>query len=131
MRTVLRLGPITTFAVLLAGASDADVMQATRNAKAGEFVATGEVACAQEVGEELGTCLAKVARDDTDAAAVVVTFPNGFSRTLTFEGGAFLRGNTTMSGVGTDTEWTLEDGRYRVRVDDQRFEIPQALVAED
>ena len=131
MRTVLRPGPITTFAILLAGASDADVMDATRNAKAGEFVASDDVACAQEVGEELGVCSAKVARDDADAAAVVVTFPNGFSRILTFEGGAFLRGNTTMSGVGTDTEWSLDDGLYRIRVDDQRFELPKALVARD
>jgi len=33
-----------------------------------------------------------------------------------------------MSGVGTDTEWHLSDGIYFIRVDDQRFELPEALV---
>ncbi len=102
-------------------------MAATKRAKSGAFDASGEIACAHEVGQDLGPCSAKVARD-TEAAAVVVTFPNGFSRILTFEDGGFLRGNTTMSGVGTDTEWVLEDGLYRIRVDDQRFDIPETLV---
>ncbi len=106
----------------------ADVMAATSKAKSKDFDASGDVACAQEVGEDLGVCSAQVAIQ-ANAAAVVVTFPNGFSRILTFEDGAFLRGNTTMSGVGTDTEWTLEDGIYRIRVDDQRFDIPEALIA--
>ena len=100
----------------------------TKQAKAGSFDATAEVRCAQEVGEELRPCAAAVARD-ASAAAVVVTFPNGFKRTLTFENGAFLRGNTTMSGVGTDTDWQVRDGIYRIRVDDQQFEIPETLSA--
>ena len=108
----------------------ADVMAATSKAKSKDFDATEEVACAQEVGEDLGICSAEAAIQ-ANAAAVVVTFPNGFFRILTFEDGAFLRGNTTMSGVGTDTEWSLEDGLYRIRVDDQRFEIPETLIARE
>lgn len=103
-------------------------MAATKRAKSGTFDASGDVACAQEVGEALAPCTANVARD-ANAAVVAVTFPNGFARMLIFEDGAFLRGNTTMSGVGTDSEWVLEDGVYRIRVDDQRFEIPEALIA--
>ena len=45
--------------------------------------------------------------------------------------GEFLRGNATMSGVGTDVEWRLSGGLYNVRVDDQRFELPEALVVGD
>jgi hypothetical protein len=33
-----------------------------------------------------------------------------------------------MSGVGTDTDWSLAAGMYSIRVDDQRFELPEALV---
>ena len=66
--------------------------------------------------------------ESSNSAAAVVTFPNGFSRMLMFADGEFLRGNATMSGVGTDTEWYLSDGIYFVRVDDQRFELPEALV---
>ncbi len=127
MRSALKLGFTLAFAALQPGIASADVMAATKRAKSGDFDASGDVACAQEVGEALGSCTAKVARD-ANAAVVAVTFPNGFSRMLTFEDGAFLRGNTTMSGVGTDTEWVLEDGLYRIRVDDQRFDIPETLV---
>ncbi|MEO0865241.1 MAG: hypothetical protein AAFY39_11780 [Pseudomonadota bacterium] len=109
------------------GTAVADIAAANARARSGDFDAMGKVACAQEVGQALGPCGARVARTG-NAAAVVVTFPNGFRRTLMFEDNAFLRGNATMSGVGTDMEWHLSDDLFRVRVDDQRFEIPAALV---
>lgn len=124
MRTAVSL--LVTIA-LLPGLALADPKAATTRAESGAFDARGEIPCAQEAGQPLGTCTAAVARVE-QAAAVVVTFANGFSRTLTFSDQEFLRGNATMSGVGTDTDWSLSDGVYRVRVDDQRFELPQALV---
>lgn len=120
-----RLGP--AIMALLPCAAFADMADAVDRAKSGQFVASGDVACAQNPGEALGTCSAEVARDDDDAA-VVITFRNGFVRILMFEDSAFLRGNTTMSGVGTDTEWELAEGIHHIRVDDQRFEIPETLV---
>jgi hypothetical protein len=105
----------------------AETGEAGKRARAGAFDAAAEIRCAQEVGQALGTCRAEVARAG-GCAAVVVTFANGFSRTLYFEGGAFRRGNATMSGVGTDTDWRLSEEIHRIRVDDQRFEIPAALV---
>lgn len=112
---------------LFPGTAAGDPMAATARAKSGEFDATGTVRCAQEVGQALGDCTAKVARAD-GSAAVVVSFPNGFARILTFSDKTFLRGNATMSGVGTDTDWSLSDGMFHVRVDDQRFVLPEALV---
>ena len=108
----------------------ADLATAAGRARSGAFDATGEITCAQEVGEKPGSCQAAVSRADR-AAVVVVRFPNGFVRMLSFETGEFLRGNATMSGVGTDTEWRLADGIYHVRVEDQRFELPEALVFAD
>lgn len=118
---------LAALAVSVPTLAAADAMTATDRAKARAFDASGKIACAQEVGQEMGTCKADVARAGT-SAAVVVTFPNGFARTLIFEDGAFLRGNSTMSGVGTDTDWRLADGIHSVRVDDQRYELPQTLV---
>ncbi len=57
-----------------------------------------------------------------------VQFANGFRRDLTFAQGMFIRGNATMSGVGTDTDWILEDGTHIIRVDDQRYLLPDALL---
>ncbi|EPX80867.1 hypothetical protein [Litoreibacter arenae] len=125
----MRLAMLSVLAISLwhTGTASGDVAEATTRAKADSFDAIGEVRCAQEVGQVMGSCRINVARAAGSAAAVV-TFANGFKRVLTFSGGEFLRGNPTMSGVGTDTDWRLTDGTYYVRVDDQRFEIPQTLI---
>ncbi|MEM9583749.1 MAG: hypothetical protein AAGA08_11590 [Pseudomonadota bacterium] len=115
------------FPILAAGAASADVAAAMSRAKSGQFDTSGEVRCAQEVGQALGTCRAEVARAG-GAAVVTVSFANGFSRKLSFAERAFLRGNATMSGVGTDTDWSRKDGIFTVRVDDQRFVIDEVLV---
>ncbi|WP_298843602.1 hypothetical protein [uncultured Roseobacter sp.] len=111
-------------------AAGAEVSTAVERARSGAFEESGEVRCSQEVGQSPGTCDANVARSGA-SAAVVVSFPNGFARTLTFSDRAFLRGNPTMSGVGTDTDWHRSDGVYHIRVDDQRFEIPETLIFKD
>ncbi|MEM7635371.1 MAG: hypothetical protein AAF299_12470, partial [Pseudomonadota bacterium] len=61
----------------------------------------------------------------------VVTFPNGFARNLYFVHGEFVRASATMSGVGTDMDWRLQNGRYFIRVDDQRYELPTTLIFEN
>ncbi len=133
MRASLQLIVIATAmfpSIATADIATADISTLQKRAKSGDFDATGEVRCAQEVGQSLGPCQATVARDN-GSAAVVVTFENGFSRTLLFGDRVFLRGNATMSGVGTDTQWNLSDGIYSVRVDDQRFALPEVLVIGD
>ena len=35
------------------------------------------------------------------------------------------------TGVGTDTDWRLENGVHHVRVDDQRYEMPDAWMFGD
>ncbi|MEM7694535.1 MAG: hypothetical protein AAF318_08785 [Pseudomonadota bacterium] len=94
----------------------------------GDFDATATIPCAQNPGEALGTCTARAARGAAGDARVAVTFANGFSRELSFVNGAFIRANATMSGVGTDTAWSLEGDTFVVRVDDQQYRVPTALV---
>lgn len=118
-------------AVFLPGVAIAQNDAESTRRQEGGLGVNGEVACALSVAETFGTCKAEVARADQGAVSVAVTFSNGFSRTLIFEDGFFMRGNATMSGVGTDTDWRLENGVYHVRIDDQRFEIPKALVEGD
>ncbi len=97
-------------------------------ARQGDFDARGEVRCAQERGEVLGRCQAMIARGDGGDAVVVVTFPNGFKRGLFFIHGEFVRASATMSGVGRDVDWRLEDGLHVLRVDDQRYELRDSFV---
>ena len=93
-----------------------------------DFDAKTNIACAQDEGEALGTCLAQVARSDGGDATLVVTFANGFARKLFFVHGEFVRASATMSGVGTDTTWQLTEETYFIRVDDQRYEVPEHLI---
>ncbi|MET1415469.1 hypothetical protein ABVF61_24570 [Roseibium sp. HPY-6] len=93
-----------------------------------DFDAEVTIACAQERGQALGTCSAAVSRDVGGDATIVVTFANGFERKLYFVHGEFVRASATMSGVGRDIDWRLQNGVHMVRVDDQRFELPDPFV---
>lgn len=128
MRFVTMLVALTLATLPTAAAADA--MAALQRARSGDFDLMGNVLCAQDAGDALATCPAAVAHMQ-NAAVVVVTFPSSFKRMLTFTDGRFVRGNATMSGVGTDAEWRLVEGIYHIRVDDQRFEIPQHMVQGD
>lgn len=99
-----------------------------RRARKRDFDEKSEVSCAQERGQSMGTCVAAVARGGGGDATVVVTFPNGFARMLFFVHGEFVRASATMSGVGTDFDWRLAGGEHVIRVDDQRFEIPETII---
>lgn len=93
-----------------------------------KFDAKGRISCAQEQGQTMGKCRVGIARGVGGDATAMVTFSNGFSRRLTFVHGEFTKANSTMSGSGTDTDWSLTDGLHSIRVDDQRYELPDSLV---
>ena len=99
-----------------------------RRARKRDFDATGVIPCAQERGQVLGECTAEVARGNGRDATVVVTFPNGFARSLYFVHGEFVSASSTMSGSGVDTDWRIESGLHDIRVDDQRYELPDILI---
>ncbi len=88
------------------------------------------IACAQETGEALGQCTYRVKRDDKGKTTVTVAFANGFKRKLFFKDDKFVKASVTMSGTGTDTDWSLKDGTHKIRVDDQRYVIPDSLIAD-
>ena len=97
----------------------------------GIFDAETILPCAQEQGQALGKCNAAVSRGVGGDATVVVTFQNGFARKLYFVHGEFVKASATMSGVGTDMDWRLANDVHLVRVDDQRFELPDRFVFGD
>lgn len=116
---------ICTCATILLGAVGASAEQpANENSP-------NTLSCAQERGEALGQCSYRVKRGDKGEATVTVAFANGFQRRLFFRDGSFLKASVTMSGVGTDMDWSLEDGTYMISVDGQRYEVPESLLAGD
>lgn len=116
-------------AVILVGAADAlaeqhghaSTLQADTNPPA-------SIACAQQPDVPLGECSYLIERDEAGKVTLTAIFPNGFKRLLFFEDGRFLKASVTMSGVGTDTDWHVEDETHIIRVDRQRYEVPGALI---
>jgi len=102
--------------------------QSNARARKRRFDATAEIPCAQIEGQQMGICKAQIARAGGGDAAVVATFSNDFSRTLYFVHGMFISANATMSGVGRDIDWRMDDGVHFIRVDDQQYEIPDAFI---
>jgi len=99
-----------------------------RRAGKGDFDATATIPCAQEKGQQPGQCDAAVARGTGGDATLVVTFPNGFARRLFFVHGTFVSASATMSGAGRDIDWQRAEDRHLIRVDDQRYELPDSFV---
>jgi len=93
-----------------------------------DFDATTDIPCTQIRDEPWQVCTLSVARGGGGDAMAVARFANGFARHLTFTHGMFIGGNTTMSGTGQDIDWHRQDGLYHLRVDDQRYQIPEAMI---
>lgn len=118
------------FAVLLFGATAGSAEQQDKSVGAlADTDAPKSIACTQARGEALGKCSYHITRDEKGKTTVAVVFANGFKRGLFFEDGKFLKASATMSGVGTDTDWTLLNGIHMLRVEGQHYEIPDILIA--
>ena len=106
--------------VILLGAAGASAEQISNSPET--------IACSQDTDTPLDQCRYQVKRDENGKTTVTVVFANSFKRKLYFEDGKFLKANVTMSGVGTDTDWSIRDGTHVIRVERQRYEVPSALV---
>lgn len=127
MNTPILIGII---AVFLLGAAEASADQQGKSPTTSDDKNTpNSIACAQERGAPLGQCSYQIARDEKAGTTVSVVFANGFKRRLFFKDGKFVKASVTMSGVGTDTDWSLQDGTHIIRVEGQRYEVPDTLIA--
>lgn len=120
---------VATSVVVLFGAVKVSAEQQVKSVDSSPENSMPEaIACAQDLGDAFGHCRFLIKRDGNGTITVTVVFANGFKRKLIFKDGSFLKGNATMSGVGTDTDWSLKDGIHMIRVDDQRYNVPAALI---
>jgi len=94
----------------------------------GVFDATGPVPCAMETGTPMTDCPMGVARDGGGSATVVVTRPDRIERILFFVDGVFLGSDTSQAGGGFENSSTQEGDLTLIRVDDERYEIPDAVI---
>jgi hypothetical protein len=94
----------------------------------GAFDATGEVPCAQAAGQPTRACAFGVARAGGGDATLVVTRPDGSMRALFFVRGEFLGADASEAGGGFDAAATREADLFLIRVDAERYDVPDAVV---
>ncbi len=94
----------------------------------GQFDATGQIPCAQSVGQPMTQCEFGVARAGGGYATVVVTRPDGRARAIFFRMGRPIGAGTSQADGMPEFRATKESDLNLIRVGDERYEIPDAVV---
>lgn len=94
----------------------------------GRFDATGPLPCAQHRGQPMGQCEFGVARSGGGYATVVIRRPDGRSRAIYFRMGRPVGADTSQADGYGEFRATKESDLHLIRVGDERYEIPDAVV---
>jgi len=111
-----------------AEATHLEPADAALRAGQGAFDAAGWLPCARGAGAPSWPCGFGVARDGGGTAVVVVSLPGGGKRALFFVDGAFAFADTSEAGGGFETSSRREADLNFIRVDDERYEVPDAVI---
>jgi hypothetical protein len=94
----------------------------------GEFDATGRIPCASTAGQPMGECEFGVARAGGGYAAVVITRPDGTTRAIFFRMGIPIGADVSQADGYPEFSASRENDLHFIRVGDERYEIPDAVV---
>jgi hypothetical protein len=94
----------------------------------GKFDSTGKVPCAQSAGQPMGQCEFGVARAGGGYATVVIKRPDGRSRAIFFFMGKPMGADTSQADGYPEVRATREGDLHRIRIGNERYEIPDAIV---
>jgi hypothetical protein len=93
-----------------------------------EFDAKGLVPCAQHKGQPMTNCEFGVARKGGGYATVVITKPDGVRRAIFFSMGIAVGADTSQADGYPELSVEKEMDLYRIRIGDERYEIPEAAI---
>lgn len=94
----------------------------------GDFDATGRIPCARYRGQPTGPCDFGVSRAGDGSATVVVTHPDGGKRTIFFSQGEALGADTGQAEGYPEFRVHKESDLFFIRIGDERYELPGAVV---
>jgi hypothetical protein len=93
-----------------------------------QFDATGQLPCAQDLGQPMGQCDFSVARSGGGYATVVIKKPGGRSRIIFFRMGRPIGADTSEADYSGEFKAAREGDLNLIRVGTERYEIPDAVV---
>ena len=108
----------------VASGPDSSALRAGR----GEFDATGRIPCARYAGQPMTQCDFGVARAGGGYATVIVTLPDGKKRAIFFRLGVPIGADTSQADGYGAFRADKESDLHLIRVGDERYEIPDAVV---
>jgi len=94
----------------------------------GKFDATGDIPCAQSVGQPMMLCQFGVARAGGGYATVVIQKPDGHTRAIFFRMGKPIGADTSQADGYPEFRATNENDLHLIRIGNERYEIPDAVV---
>lgn len=94
----------------------------------GDYDAKGSIPCAVSKGQPMGECDFGVARAGGGYATVVVTRPNGNPRIIYFQLGKPIGAGISEADYPGEFSTRKEGDLNFIRIGDERYEIPDAVV---
>lgn len=94
----------------------------------GKFDATGNIPCAQSAGQPMMQCEFGVARAGGGYTTVVIKKPDGRSRAIFFRMGKPIGADTSQADGYAEFFASKENDLHLIRVGNERYEIPDAVV---
>jgi hypothetical protein len=96
-----------------------------------DFNATGQIPCARNAGQPMNSCDFGVKRDGDGNGAITVFWPDGGNRVIFYE--MKTPSSYDQSEADGRAEMTVDQnaGLYTVTIGEQRFEIPDVVMAGD
>ncbi len=94
----------------------------------GRFDAFGTIPCAEALDQPMMQCEFGVARAGGGYATVVVNKPGGRSRAIYFRMGKPIGANTGWTESNSRFRASREKDQYIIRIGNERYEIPEAVV---
>lgn len=94
----------------------------------GKFDASGPIPCAWAKGQPMTQCEMKVARAGGGYATVVITNPEGRTRTIYFRMGQAIGADTSQADGYPEFHASKEEDLNQIKVGTERYEVPDAVV---